>query len=225
MGKYSREELVKAIGNLSAEDLRAVAEHFEKMFGLAVPLPVPVQEQVEEVEKESETKEEKITAWNVELTRVGERKIAVIKVVRAVTNLDLRGAKNLVDEAEKGKPRALLEEGVSWKRAEEIKDNLEAQGAAVEIVPFQKKAGGRKIFIVKLGSNFWQRSMLTIAQEMAEILGKTYDQARQLLWQVEVEQVEDEKNPVLVAENVGEEERAEKIKSALEELGLVVKIE
>ena len=68
------------------------------------------------------------TSFDVELTNAGASKIAVIKVVREITGLDLKGAKDLVD----GAPKAVKEK-VSQAEAEEIKGKLEAAGATVTI--------------------------------------------------------------------------------------------
>ena len=71
---------------------------------------------------------EEQTEFTVELTTVGEKKIQVIKVVREITSLGLKEAKDLVD----GAPKA-VKEGVSKQEAEDLKKRLEEAGAAVEI--------------------------------------------------------------------------------------------
>ncbi|MDR5693972.1 MAG: 50S ribosomal protein L7/L12 [Armatimonadota bacterium] len=126
--KLSTDQIISAIENLSVLELAELVKALEERFGVsaapvAVAAPVaaapgapaaaPVEEQTE---------------FDVILQSPGEKKIQVIKVVREITGLGLKEAKELVDSA----PKAVKEK-VSKQEAEQIKKKLEAEGAVVEI--------------------------------------------------------------------------------------------
>jgi large subunit ribosomal protein L7/L12 len=79
----------------------------------------------------AEEEEEEQTEFDVALKSFGEKKIAVIKVVRSLTGLGLKEAKELVEKA--GTPEGVVKEGVSKEEAEDIKKQLEEAGAEVEL--------------------------------------------------------------------------------------------
>jgi large subunit ribosomal protein L7/L12 len=125
----SRDELLDAISNMTVLELSEFVKAFEEKFGVTAAAPVavaaapgaggggaaaaPVEEQTE---------------FDVVLTGAGEKKIQVSKVVREVTSLGLKEAKDLVDGAPK-----VVREAVSKEEAQQIKAKLEEQGASVEL--------------------------------------------------------------------------------------------
>lgn len=125
--KISKDDVIEFISNMTVLELSELVEELEKKFGVSAAAPVAVSaaaalgkdEKVEEAEK---------TEFDVVLTGVGDKKIQVIKVVRSVTNLGLKEAKELVDRA----PNK-VKEGVSKEDAENIKKQLEEAGATVDI--------------------------------------------------------------------------------------------
>ena len=125
----SSDDIIEAIGNLTVVELAELIQKFKDKFGVTIAAPAaaapaaggggaagaaaPVEEQTE---------------FTVILKSGGEKKIQVIKEIRAITSLGLKEAKDLVE----GAP-GTVKEGVSKQEAEEIKKKLEAQGAAVEL--------------------------------------------------------------------------------------------
>ena len=119
-------KLVQQIEELSVVDLAELVKVLEKKFGVSAAMPVMAAAAPASAEA-SAGKEEK-TVFNVELKSAGDQKINVIKVVREVTGLGLKEAKDLVDAVPKN-----VKEGVKKEEADEIKQKLEVVGATVEI--------------------------------------------------------------------------------------------
>jgi len=119
--------LVEGIEKLSVLDLAELVKVLEKKFGVISAMPVAAAAGAPASDESAAGKEEK-TAFNVELKAVGDQKVNVIKVVREVTGIGLKEAKDMVDAAPKN-----IKEGVKKEEAEEIKQKLEAVGATVEI--------------------------------------------------------------------------------------------
>lgn len=119
------EEIIEAVGKLSVLELSDLVKAMEDKFDVsaqamqvaAVGAPVAGAAEVEEK-----------TSFDVILTGAGDKKIQVIKEVRTITQLGLKEAKDLVDQAPKP-----VKEGVTKEEAETLKKQLEAQGAGVEI--------------------------------------------------------------------------------------------
>ena len=126
MAKLTTEQLIDAFKELSLIELSDFVKAFEETFEVTAAAPVGVAAapvaaaEVEEVEEK--------TSFDVVLTVVGEKKIQVIKEVRALTSLGLGEAKALVDEA----PKTVLE-GAKKEDAEKAKEVLEAACATVEL--------------------------------------------------------------------------------------------
>ena len=125
MAKLTTEQLIEAFKELTLIELSEFVKAFEETFDVTAAAPVAVAAAgpaavVEEVEEKD--------TFDVILTVVGEKKIQVIKEVRALTNLGLGEAKALVDEA----PKPVLE-GVKKEEAAKAKEVLEAAGATVEV--------------------------------------------------------------------------------------------
>lgn len=120
----TREDILQAIENMTVLELSELIKDMEEKFGVSAAAPVAV---AAAPAAAAEAAEEK-TEFDVILTSAGEKKINVIKVVRELTSLGLKEAKELVDNA----PNA-VKEGVSKELAEEVKAKLEEAGASVEV--------------------------------------------------------------------------------------------
>jgi large subunit ribosomal protein L7/L12 len=130
MAKLSTDDLLGAFKEMSLLELSEFVKQFEETFGVSAAAPVAVAAgpvagagaaaPAEEVEEQSE--------FDVVLTAAGDKKIQVIKEVRALTSLGLKEAKDLVDSA----PKAVLER-VPKDQAEKAKAQLEGAGASVDL--------------------------------------------------------------------------------------------
>jgi len=125
----SKDDILEAIGNMSVFELSELIEAFKSKFGvtIAAPAAAPAGGAAAGGAAAAPAVEEK-TEFTVVLKAGGEKKIQVIKEIRAITSLGLKEAKDLVE----GAP-GTVKEGVSKQEAEEIKKKLEAQGAVVEL--------------------------------------------------------------------------------------------
>nr|CAA9258033.1 LSU ribosomal protein L7p/L12p (P1/P2) [uncultured Armatimonadetes bacterium] len=123
----TRDELLDAIGNMTVLDLADFVKAFEEKFGVTAAAPVAVAAAGGAAAPAAPAAEEQ-TEFTVMLTGAGDKKIQVIKVVRELTGLGLKEAKDLVD----GAPKA-VKEGVSKEEAAQIRAKLEEQGAGVEV--------------------------------------------------------------------------------------------
>jgi large subunit ribosomal protein L7/L12 len=123
------DDLLEAIGNLSVVELAQLIEKFKDKFGVTIAAPAAAAPAggAGGGAAAAPAVEEK-TEFTVILKAGGEKKIQVIKEIRAITNLGLKEAKDLVE----GAP-GTVKEGVSKQEAEEIRKKLEAQGAVVEL--------------------------------------------------------------------------------------------
>jgi large subunit ribosomal protein L7/L12 len=119
-------DLVKQIEELSVLDLAELVKVLENKFGVSAAAPVVAMGSAP-AGGEMAVAEEK-TSFNVELKSAGEQKINVIKVIREITSLGLKEAKDMAEGAPK-----IVKEGVKKEEAEEIKKKLEAAGATAEI--------------------------------------------------------------------------------------------
>jgi large subunit ribosomal protein L7/L12 len=122
----TRDELLDAISNMTVLELSEFVKAFEEKFGVTAAAPVAVAAPAAGGPAAPAAEEK--TEFDVVLQSAGEKKIQVIKVVRELTSLGLKEAKDLVDGAPK-----TLKEGVSKEEAEAIKAKLEEQGATVEV--------------------------------------------------------------------------------------------
>lgn len=121
------EQLVDQLSSLSVVEAAQLSKLLEEKWGVSAAAPVAVAAAPAAAAAVAEPVEEK-TEFDVILTVVGDKKINVIKEVRAVTNLGLKEAKDLVEAAPKP-----VKEGVKKEEAEQIKKKLEEAGATVEI--------------------------------------------------------------------------------------------
>jgi large subunit ribosomal protein L7/L12 len=127
MATLTRDELLDAIGNMTVLELSEFVKAFEEKFGVTAAAPVAVAAAGGGAAVAAPAAEEQ-TEFTVMLNGAGDKKIQVIKVVREITGLGLKEAKDLVDGAPKP-----VKEGVSKDEANAIKAKLEEQGAAVEL--------------------------------------------------------------------------------------------
>ena len=123
----SKDDILEAIGNMSVFELAELIEAFKGRFGVTIAAPAAAPAGGAAPAAAEPAAEEK-TEFTVVLKSGGEKKIQVIKEIRAITSLGLKEAKDLVE----GAP-GTVKEGVTKQEAEEIKKKLEAQGAIVEL--------------------------------------------------------------------------------------------
>ncbi len=122
MAKLTAQELIEAIKEMTVLELNELVKACEEEFGVSAAAGVVVATAgpAEEVEEKTE--------FDVELTEVGSEKVKVIKVVREITGLGLKEAKDTVEGAPK-----VIKEGISKDEAEEVKKKLEEVGAKVTV--------------------------------------------------------------------------------------------
>ena len=123
----SREEIINAIGEMSVLELSELIKDVEDKFGVSASAAIAVAAPAVGASGEEAVGEEK-TEFDVMLASFGEKKVGVIKAVRAITALGLKEAKDLVEAAP-----SVVKEGVNKDESEEIKKKLEEAGATVEI--------------------------------------------------------------------------------------------
>ncbi len=118
------EELVEKISNLTLTEAAELKTALEEKFGVTAAAPMMMAAAPTEAAPAAEEK----TEFDVELTGAGDKKLNVIKVVRELTGLGLKEAKDLVEGAPK-----VVKEGITKQEAEDIKKKLEEQGAKVTL--------------------------------------------------------------------------------------------
>ncbi|MFH6975309.1 50S ribosomal protein L7/L12 [Neisseria sp. 23W00296] len=119
----TKEDILDAVGSLTVMELNDLVKAFEEKFGVSAAAVA-----VAAGPAAGGAAAEEKTEFDVILAAAGEQKVGVIKVVRAITGLGLKEAKDIVDGAPK-----TLKEGVSKAEAEDIQKQLEEAGAKVEI--------------------------------------------------------------------------------------------
>ena len=118
--------MIETIEKMTVLELSELVKAIEEKFGVSAAMPMMMGTMpAAGAGEESEKKEEK-SSFNVEITAAGSQKIAVIKVLREITSLGLKEAKDLVDAAPK-----VVKEGLPKAEADEIKKKLEEAGATV----------------------------------------------------------------------------------------------
>ncbi len=122
------EEIIQAIEKMSVLDLVKLKEALEERFGVTAAAPVAFAAPgAAGAAAEAAPAEEK-TEFQVMLSAIGDKKIQVIKVIRQITGLGLKEAKELVDSAP-----SVVKESATKEEAQRIKEQLEAEGASVEL--------------------------------------------------------------------------------------------
>ena len=124
----TKEEILDGIASMTVLELSELLKAFEEKFGVTAAAPVAVAAATSNGGGEVAPVEEEQDEFDVILLAAGEKKIQVIKEVRALTSLGLKEAKDLVDSA----PKAVLEK-VSKEDAQKAKTQLEEAGASVEL--------------------------------------------------------------------------------------------
>jgi large subunit ribosomal protein L7/L12 len=122
------EKIVEMIEKLTALELADLAKALSEKFGVTPMAAIPAGAQAGGAPAGADAAEEEKTEFDVILSAIGDKKLQVIKVVRAITGLGLKEAKDLVEAA----PKA-VKEGIAKEDAQEIKSKLEEVGASVEI--------------------------------------------------------------------------------------------
>ena len=124
----TREELVKAIEEMTVLELSELVKELEEKFGVSASAPAMAMMAMPGAGAAAAPAEEEKTEFDVILTDFGANKINVIKVVREITGLGLKEAKDLVDN-----PPKPVKEGATKEEAEELKKKIEETGAKVEL--------------------------------------------------------------------------------------------
>jgi large subunit ribosomal protein L7/L12 len=128
MAELTKDQLIEAIKGMTVLELSEMVKALEEEFGVSAAAPVAMAAAPAAGGAAEAAQEEEKTAFDVMLTAFGDQKIQVIKVVRALTGLGLKEAKDVVE----GVPSA-IKEGVTKDEAEDAKKQLEDAGATVEI--------------------------------------------------------------------------------------------
>ncbi len=126
MADITKEDVLEFISNMSVLELSELVKEMEEKFGVSAAAPMDMAAMT--AEGDAGAAEEEQTEFDVILESFGEKKINVIKEVRALTGLGLKEAKALVEEA----PKA-VKEGVSKEEADKVKEQLEGAGAQVSV--------------------------------------------------------------------------------------------
>jgi large subunit ribosomal protein L7/L12 len=126
MADITKQDVIDFIANMSVLDLSNMVKELEEKFGVSASAPMAMMS-APAAGGEAVAAEEQ-TEFDVILSTIGDKKIQVIKEVRAITGLGLKEAKALVEEAPKP-----VKEGVVKEEAEKLKEQLESAGATVEI--------------------------------------------------------------------------------------------
>jgi large subunit ribosomal protein L7/L12 len=124
MAAITKEQVVEFLENMTVLEMSEFVKELEEKFGVSAAAPVAVVAGGGDAGAAAEEK----TEFDVVLTSIGEKKINVIKVVRAITGLGLKEAKDMVDSAP-----STIKEAASKDEAEDIKKQLEEAGAGVEL--------------------------------------------------------------------------------------------
>ncbi|MDZ7831013.1 MAG: 50S ribosomal protein L7/L12 [Desulfobacterales bacterium] len=128
MADISKDDVIEFIANMSVLELSELIKELEDKFGVSAAAPVAMAGAPAAGGGEAAPAEEEKTEFDVVLTGAGDKKIQVIKEVRAITGLGLKEAKALVEEAPKP-----VKEGIVKEDADKIKEQLEGAGATVEV--------------------------------------------------------------------------------------------
>ncbi|MFA6216144.1 MAG: 50S ribosomal protein L7/L12 [Candidatus Omnitrophota bacterium] len=128
MASVKMDEMIKSIESMTVLELSDLVKALEEKFGVQANMPMMSAPMAGGAAAAAAPVVEEKTAFSVVLANAGSNRIAVIKEVRAITNLGLKEAKDLVDAAPKS-----VKDGVAKEEAEDMKKKLEAAGATVEL--------------------------------------------------------------------------------------------
>ncbi len=124
----SKDDIVNAVAEMSVMDVVELVKMMEERFGVSAAAAVAAPAVAASGDASGETAVEEQTSFDVILTAAGDKKVNVIKAVRAITGLGLKESKEVVD----GAPQA-VKEGVSKEEAESYKTQIEEAGGSVEL--------------------------------------------------------------------------------------------
>lgn len=127
MAQMKKEDILEAVSNMSLMDIVDLVKMMEEKFGVSAQAAVAFAGPIPGESEAAAVAEEK-TEFNVKMTSFGNSKIGVIKVIRSITGLGLKEAKDLVESVPN-----IVREGVNKEEAEKIKKELEEAGAKVEL--------------------------------------------------------------------------------------------
>ena len=127
MAKINKEDVLKYLEEANMLEVSELISDIEEKFGVSAAAPVAVAGVAAPADGDAASSEEK-TEFNVELTSVGDKKIGVIKVIREVTSIGLKEAKDMADNAP-----SMVKEQLNKDEAEEVKKKLEEAGATVTL--------------------------------------------------------------------------------------------
>jgi len=128
MADITKDDVIEFIANMSVLELSELVKEMEDKFGVSAAAPAAMMAMPMGGDADAGSQAEEQTEFDVILTTSGDKKIQVIKEVRAITGLGLKDAKALVDSAP-----APVKEGIAKDEAEKIKEQLEGAGAQVEL--------------------------------------------------------------------------------------------
>ncbi|MFO7912776.1 MAG: 50S ribosomal protein L7/L12 [Desulfotignum sp.] len=128
MADITKDDVIEFIANMTVLDLSELIKELEEKFGVSAAAPVAFAGGAMPAGADAGAAEEEKTEFDVVLEAIGDKKINVIKEVRAITGLGLKEAKALVEEAPKP-----VKEGIPKEEAEKIKAQLEGAGAQVSV--------------------------------------------------------------------------------------------
>ena len=128
MANVSKEDVIEFIANMSVLELSELVKELEEKFGVSAAAPVAMMAAAPAGDGGAAEAAEEKTEFDVILLSSGDKKIQVIKEVRAITGLGLKDAKDLVDNVPKP-----VKEGIAKEEAEKVKAQLEEAGAQVEL--------------------------------------------------------------------------------------------
>lgn len=128
MADITKDDVIEFISNMSVLELSELIKELEDKFGVSAAAPVAFAAGAMPAAGDTAAAEEEKTEFDVILEAAGDKKINVIKEVRAITGLGLKEAKALVEEA----PKA-VKEGIAKEEADKIKEQLEGAGAQVSV--------------------------------------------------------------------------------------------
>ena len=127
----TKEEIIKAIEEMTVAELAELVKELEDKFGVSAAAPVAVAAAPAAGGAAAGGEAEEKSSFDVFIKEIGDKKLQVIKVVREITGLGLKEAKEVVDKA--GSADAVVKKGASKEEAEQIKAKLEEAGATVEL--------------------------------------------------------------------------------------------
>ncbi len=127
----TKEEIINAIEEMTVAELAELVKELEDKFGVSAAAPVAVAAAPAAGGAAAGGEAEEKSSFDVFIKEIGDKKLQVIKVVREITGLGLKEAKEVVDKA--GSADAVVKKGASKEEAEQIKAKLEEAGATVEL--------------------------------------------------------------------------------------------